>query len=284
MLKNKKRKQHEVMIRSKVNQFSLVGKETENTIQQVIDIAESLEEQRLKQENGKEASVNEFPLFNMIITGAPGTGKTTWARIISEFLSSMGVLPSGQVVMYNAASFHSPFIGGLEDKVERAVEQAIGGVLIIDDIQQLNRTYSSGNLAQDFMNAIVSQIDNNRDNLCVILCGYDDEANNIVKMNAESLRRFPIRIKLGSYRIETLMCIFEDYLTKDGKKLADGVREKAIHVIESNMKDREFYFGNAGYIKDELIPKIDLQYIARGAHDGIYTLEDIKNAFPEVLK
>ena len=77
--------------------------------------------------------------LNMILTGNPGTGKTTLARLLAKIYHELGVLPREEVIEADRAQLVGAFVGQTEENVRTIVEKAVGGVLFIDEAYSLKR-------------------------------------------------------------------------------------------------------------------------------------------------
>ena len=71
----------------------------------------------------------------MCFYGNPGTDKTEVARIISGLLYDAGVLPEAKFVEKDASGLISKYVGETVPKTQAKINDAIGGVLFIDEAQ-----------------------------------------------------------------------------------------------------------------------------------------------------
>ncbi len=232
-----------------------------------------------KEKNGSEIRKDNYPYYNMLFYGSPGTGKTTIANLVARLMCAKGILPTSKVVEVQAGKLGSKFVHGVNEKLFEFANKAEGGVLLIDELQAINGGHLNGNTAEEFMRGIVNVVNEYKGNICVILCGYEDEVLNIIQFDDGADRRFPKKIKLESYSVDSLIQILHKLLKDDGKTLGEGVEEKIRKIINNEMAVKEKKFGNVGYIKYDLIPAIDQAYLERNGKDNIYSMEDLINAF-----
>ncbi|KAF2675216.1 P-loop containing nucleoside triphosphate hydrolase protein [Microthyrium microscopicum] len=137
--------------------------------------------------------------LSRVFIGPPGTGKTTVAKIYGQILSDFNILSSGEVVVKNASHFIGQYIGQSEKFTKEIIEEARGKVLLIDEAYMLNSYRSSaGNgpcpYRQGVLDTIVGEVQNTADdNICVIMCGYKEEMENMLQVaNPGLARRFPL--------------------------------------------------------------------------------------------
>ena len=264
----------------------LVGEEMQSVKKSVIEAVYYFEAKRKQAEEtakaGMKVSETDLPYMNMRFFGAPGTGKSTVVRFMAKLLYLKGVLTRDSVKTVNACEMVSNVAGETGKRIEQAAEEANGGVLVIDDFYGFNVPYNGGNIATEAMNALLSVINRHRNTLCVIVAGYEEKVEEVLRFNEGAERRFPHKIKLPSYSIDTLMVILDSMLERDNKVLEEGVREKLRKVIMTDMERMGERFGNAGYLKDQLLGSLKATYYARGGEDNIYTNGDVKQAFSRV--
>lgn len=259
----------------------LIGDEMQTVKQYVMETLVYLEAKRNKAVTAKKNGEKnvEMPYMNMRFLGAPGTGKTTVAKLVARLFHAKGILPTDRVETMDAVDAVNSHVGGTASIIAEAVERANGGVLVIDEFYGFDKEYQGGNIARDAMDAILSAVNKHSDTLCIIVCGYEKEVEKVLKANDGGERRFPHKVKFPDYSTDTLMTILDTMLAKDEKELADGVKEKLRKIIEADREIQGQRFGNAGYLKN-MLGEMEKKYIARKGDDNIYRLEDVLNAFP----
>ena len=108
--------------------------------------------------------------------GAPGTGKTTVARIYGQLLKALGVLPSGHFGEVSRRTWSASTSATPPRRPPRSFDEALGGVLFIDEAYTLSR---AGECRRDFgqeaIDTLVKLMEDHRDEVAVIVAGYTTE-------------------------------------------------------------------------------------------------------------
>lgn len=216
----------------------------------------SLINQIVVQKEMEKRSLNlsgDFGTLHMAFKGNPGTGKTTVARIIGKLYTKLGVLKRDDIfVECSRADLVGSHMGETAIKTRKVVQSALGGILFIDEAYSLVQD-SRDSFGLEAVSELVTQIENNRNNLLVILAGYNQDIDDFLKNNPGLRSRVPVDLTFDDYNLIELNEIALDMLKKKGLKI-DEKGEEALRgalLRESLMKD----FGNARGVRN-LIDKI----------------------------
>ncbi|WP_347041023.1 AAA family ATPase [Brachybacterium nesterenkovii] len=177
----------------------------------------------------------EEPARHLVFRGNPGTAKTTVARILARIFQQLGVLSNGHLVEVARADLVGQYIGQTAVKTTDAVNEALGGVLFIDEAYALSRsTGGSGHdFGQEAIDTLVPLMENHRKDLVVIIAGYEREMDEFFESNPGLASRFPRHLVFSDYDNDQLVGIFESIVADAGLVSADGVADAVRTQIPS---------------------------------------------------
>ncbi|KAF5243341.1 hypothetical protein FAUST_2910 [Fusarium austroamericanum] len=196
--------------------------------------------------------------YNRCFLGSPGVGKTTVAELYAKMLSELGIISRGHIITKRASDLISVYIGGSEARTTRALDEAKGGVLIIDDAHLLYQDPSRNESPDSFRNGIIDTLVANisgtaNEDRCVILCGYAEMMEAMfLRTNPGLQRRFPIENSLhfDNYDEEQLHQILKQKMERDNLIATDEADVVARETL-SRMSRRP-NFGNGGDVENLL--------------------------------
>ena len=143
----------------------------------------------------------EKPLQHFVFLGPPGTGKTSVARIIAKIYYAFGLLDSPTVVEAQRADLVGEYLGATAIKTNELIDSAIGGVLFIDEAYSLvnDGEGHADRFGNEAVQALLKRAEDDRDNLVVILAGYQRQMEDFLASNPGLNSRFPMRVRFGGY-------------------------------------------------------------------------------------
>jgi len=151
----------------------------------------------------------------MVFTGAPGTGKTTVARIIARLFYNLGILPKDTVSEVSRPDLVGRYIGETEEKTSTAIRNAMGGVLFVDEAYQLAKAGSTNDFGKEAIETFITELENNRDKFVAIFAGYTDDMNDFLEANEGLRSRIPLTLKFDNYTPEEIAQIVTAIVTKN---------------------------------------------------------------------
>lgn len=188
---------------------------------------------------------------NIVLTGNPGTGKTSIARKMGEVLKAVGMLPTDNVIEVDRNQMVGKYMGETPKLVNALCDRAIGGVLFIDEAYTLYETDGSGGdkYGREAVETLMKRMEDDRGKFVVIAAGYRKEMEMFMQVNPGLDSRFTHRLNIEDYTESELVEIFKAQVRKKQYLLsesAEGVLMERVHELYVN-KTRNF--GNAREIR-----------------------------------
>ena len=154
--------------------------------------------------------------MHMKFLGAPGTGKTTVARILGKALKEEGLLEKGNFFEYRGRDLCGQYIGQTATITKDICRKAYGSVLFIDEAYSLYKGKDNErDYGKEAVVTLMTEMENHPNDLLLIFAGYDDEMDMLMEANPGLSSRLPFTIRFDNYSSEELYHIFETMATKD---------------------------------------------------------------------
>ena len=192
----------------------------------------------------------EAPSLHMSFTGNPGTGKTTVALRMAEILHRLGYVRKGHMVAVTRDDLVGQYIGHTAPKTREVLKRAMGGVLFIDEAYYLYRPENERDYGQEAIEILLQEMENHRDDLVVILAGYDDRMDRFFRSNPGLSSRIAHHITFPDYTAEELLSIAELMLQQMQYVLSADAQSALREYIDRRQKQP--HFANARSVRNAL--------------------------------
>jgi len=166
----------------------------------------------------------EAPSLHMSFTGNPGTGKTTVAMRMAQILHRLGYVRKGHLVAVTRDDLVGQYIGHTAPKTKEILKKAMGGVLFIDEAYYLYRPENERDYGQEAIEILLQVMENQRDDLVVIVAGYEDRMDTFFRSNPGLSSRIAHHIAFPDYQRDELLLIGDRMLDGLGYCFADDAR------------------------------------------------------------
>lgn len=211
------------------------------------EIAALLLVERVRARLGLSAGV---PTLHMSFTGNPGTGKTTVALRMAEILHKLGYIRRNHLVSVTRDDLVGQYIGHTAPKTKEVLKRAMGGVLFIDEAYYLYRPENERDYGQEAIEILLQAMENQRDDLVVILAGYQDRMDTFFRSNPGFRSRVAHHVEFPDYEEGELLEIAGRMLAGQNYRFSDAGRAAFAEYIA--IRRAQPYFANARSIRNAL--------------------------------
>ena len=211
-----------------------------------------------------------MPMLHMCFTGNPGTGKTTVARIISRIFAEEKIISDkATFVEAQRSDLIGKYVGWTAVQTKEKIEEALGGVLFIDEAYTLASDTGHG-FGDECIATLIKEMEDKRDNLCVILAGYTKEMEQLFEANSGFKSRIQFNVEFKNYTAKELYEIFKKMCKEEHYKLSSNVKDSLLEVFEDARNQENF--SNGRFVRN-LFEKIKFEQASRAVRDS----EDINH-------
>ena len=227
---------------------------------------------------------NDLPVppmsLHMVFLGNPGTGKTTVARLVGGLYAAIGVLSKG--IEVDRSGLVAGYVGQTALKTQEVIKSALGGVLFIDEAYSL-ASGGENDFGREAIETILKAMEDHRDDLIVIVAGYNEPMTKFINSNPGLESRFNKYFYFPDYTGEQLMAIFRGQCKKNGYTLSADAESAALKLFDELYAERDDNFGNGRDVRNCFEDMVVRQSNRVAAMESS-TRDDLMTILPEDLE
>lgn len=209
-----------------------------------------------------------LPKMHLVFRGNPGTGKTTFARLVGEIFRKEGILPRGHSVEVDRKDLVAGYVGQTAIKTDAVCRDAVGGILFIDEAYSLVDGDDQNGFGKEAIDTLIKRMEDWQDRFVVILAGYPEDMEKLMDSNNGFESRIGAFIDFEDYGPEELFNIFRHNAERLSLHLDPTVEDPIRNILTNLYKRRDQKFGNAR-VAIQLLSELEGFHVDRCEERGL---------------
>jgi len=236
-------------------------------------ITEIVEIVRFHKKQGKNVLHNFH--FHTVLIGNPGTGKTTVARILCKIYKALGILERGHMIETDRQGLVAGFVGQTAIKTKERIEEALGGVLFIDEAYALSNFGGlQGDYGNEAIQTLLKRMEDDRGEFFVFAAGYPENMEKFLKANPGLNSRFDKVLQFEDYSPQELLEIATQMFITHGYSINKKSGKYLKALLDDLHLKRDKYFGNAREVRKIVLEAIKHQNLRLAKSENISTKDE----------
>lgn len=210
----------------------------------------------------QQESVTGYLNMHSVLVGNPGTGKTTVARIMAKIFKALGILEKGHIVETDRQGLIAGFVGQTAIKTANKIDDAMGGVLFIDEAYSLMKIGASNDFGDEAIQVILKKMEDHRNEFFTIVAGYPNEMEKFLSTNPGLRSRFDHHLNFPDFTTDELTEIAQYFVKQRAYKFSSGAIKLLKNRLSNEYAQRDKHFGNARRVRqyvDEIVKQQSLR-------------------------